>query len=685
MIRIILSTLLFVTSALLCIQQPQVPPFPQASPNGMITPIPGMSDFSMTEAEFNEMLEFLSTLKPEELEELEKVGRGILMEQGIDPDTLQPIPGAQQPGGMPQRPIAPPPVRETPTVPKPEEPKVAAQDVEDVVALVSRLSRRVESLMHKLSAQPRRDTPLKSLVPELAELSISLRLMGNKDLALRLATPESTLLKQALQTLDAVFTAYEERALIPPTPPVRDEEDPYSILGVPYTASEDDIEEAFAVLSDTKSPEVVRAKKVSEGLAGKDLERSIKDARRTFAFIEDAYEKLRDPKMRAHVDRQHAALIDAEKQALERSRSAEQAIAEAFTNAIYSERLLDEGESFFKRYEPTALALKKSMEAEEAARRQEMEQATYITPYPTYGSYDLPSRVGDGGGSSYQDSGSYYPPSSNSFDFGSSEQPQYPSFGESPEERAKGGERGSGAKSSGGEKAEKNGKDEKGEEKGKDKDADKKDAKAPGKPKSGDDKKKKKEKTPPELMDELGKQLKNFDEIVKSPEAAVLLTPLAEYLRKPVTDDIPVDATLNARIDEFSKALDIEKIEKTLQAIDKGIEPLLIKNTKGDKELPKKTRDFYRTKWTPIESGIAQIRVLHKQIDAIITSGDTPVAPERMVAHSGTLTEPQPLGTLQKKLGDSTKLIEKIEKLLFPERFVKPPSDGAPKPPPVIA
>jgi hypothetical protein len=71
---------------------------------------------------------------------------------------------------------------------------------------------------------------------------------------------------------------------------------------------------------------------------------------------------------------------------------------------------------------------------------------------------------------------------------------------------------------------------------------------------------------------------------------------------------------------------------------------------------------------------------LRKQVDVLI-AGDS-IVPERMLAHVGTPTEPQPLGKLAKKLSDSTAVIQKIEKTLFPERYKKTESKDASKPAP---
>ena len=654
---------LIIGTGFLQAQQPGMPPFPQPGQNGMITPIPGMNDFAMTEAEFNEMLEFLSTLKPEELEELEMIGRNILQQQGIDPDTLQPVGApAQRPQPGEQKGVNQP-AKEQPVIQKPEEPKVAPGDLQDVTSLIARLSRHIESLLQKLSAQPRRSTPLRTLAAEMIDLRIDLRIIGNKDLALRLATPESAALKMSLYTLDRELEKFEELALSRPQPARYDDDDPYSILGVPYTADEDEIEEAFAAHEVTKSPAAVRAAESARGVSGKDLERMVKDARRTFAFIEDAYDQLRDPKMRAHVDRQHAALIEAEKQVLERARAAEQSLAEAITQALYSERLSEELQSFFKRYEPTALALKKSMEAEEAARKQEIEQATYITPYPTYGSYDLPTQYGESRGGSY--GGDSYYPSSGGYgsNFGSSQSSGYPSFGDSSDTPQKGK---SADAPPGGGKAQAEKKEKDAEERNKS------DKKETSRDKKSDGDKKKKEKSPPEIMDGLAKELKSFDEAFKKPEATQLIGSLTDYLRKPVVDGAPIDADLNDKIAGLTRELNLEKIRDEFQGLAKSIDALAT----GDKKariisLDKAT--FYAKKWGQLEQGVQQLRGLRKSIDALTAEkqGFSAPVPERIVAHVGTLIEPQPLGTLQKMLIDTDAAILASEKLIFPDRFKK--------------
>lgn len=672
---------------------PAVPPMGVGPGPGAGIGVPGLPpELMMSEQEFNEMMQFLSTLDEKELQELERLGREALKEMGIDPDTLEPIPGAQPPTLA--EPAAPPSLEPMPELPP--RPMLSAETREELAHLLTHLIEQLSILRHKAGIE--NSCGLRSWIQELDGLIYYLRVINVPRHHERLLEKEYKNLLIGLQELDAAITR-EEDFMAAAARPVIMEDDPYEILGVSSRATLEEIEMAYEALAAQKRPEAVRRQRQAEGLTGKDLERAVKEARLSFDIIEDAYEKLSDPKVRAQVDRECSAALE---HVLENEQGVHASMArvlQAFSDAIYSRRLLDEIEKFLKKYAPEELAQKKAMELAEKQRLQEQAEAAKRRPMTSPGGpYERPGRIDKSFGNLPSN---YFPP----LDVGRTPSPTVtPGL---PRDLA--------------------------EKKAEDKKADAK------KPEKKDEKKEKEEaekkkKEEAKLVSEYNDVKKLFDKVAKhfgkiqkvmQVEANHnLLESLPEYLfpsgvkkrRVPIHKRAPkkgpgaveeteqkIEETTGSPAEEEAEEAEIEEIGEApaeapgetpkvvdeslnvkLEALAKQLDlPALLKDLKSIRTKISKMRDdrlkgSTKEAWNKLWKAYGEVpkafatRLSYKRDDQRMPE-------EKVRAHIGTVDEPKILATFYEQVEKVRETMEKINKVMNPEQYKKD-DKSAPKP-----
>ena len=560
-----LICLLLIPAGSICAQTVPMPTAPGQNSQ------PQMSEKELQE--FYEMMEFLSTLDEKELQALEQLGRDVLISMSINPDDPEQLAALFN-----EQPVAQAPVpTTTEQVAEPLEPKaeiVSTETHAKVRDMLTRLIAQLNSLRQKVvHSSP--DNALRTWRTELDDLVFYLTVINKKEHHERLITKEfAQLLKQIRQLADAMNT-HEPLFVIRDTP-AEDFDDPYEILGISSSATEDEIEEAFYAISENKDPEIVKKRLTTEGVSGKDLERAVKEARRSFNIIQDAHEKLIDAKLRAQVDREHSAQITYNQAAHKSSDAALQSIIRALTNSLYNQLLLTNLEAFLKKYEPQELAKKKQMEQSEALRRKEQEAAGRTRAYPSPGGPFEPTVRLSGGGSSNAPGyygGSGYDPYGGYPDYGGYNQQQ---LGGTP------GTSPAAASSKGGPSAKP--KDEK-------KTEDKKEDSGKKGQKAAKGESPKALKNILELFTKVQDDLKKFKEVYNQPQPAVkkLFTDLPSYMHTDITAK-PINAKLNDNIDEFMKNAKLDDLQKHLKSLRKSLE----------KGVSERLRARYLDTWKPL-------------------------------------------------------------------------------------
>lgn len=339
----------------------------------------GMPDISPEDFQkmVEELEQFFNSLSPEERAELEEIGRRELRNMNIDPDTLQAIDPnqptgfdamMQQQGQQPPTPATPPQEEEKPIIPQ--------QGVRTTQEIQRTLGTLIEHL-NFLSAKASSDQAL-SHAPLLA----ANRLVINRLLAYakiinkpqhheRLTTTDTTTLFNSLYDLSHTLKNHEPSIIFLEGIKNDNEEDPYDILNLTEDATAQDIEKAYQRLASKKDPALIEENMRSRGLSEKDIQRSLKDARLGMNLIKQAYEQLKDPKLRAQVDRSRSARQETGRDAQEKSTQAITKVMNGLTRTIDQQNLLNELENFLKKHEPEELAQRKRQEQAEAERKKE--------------------------------------------------------------------------------------------------------------------------------------------------------------------------------------------------------------------------------------------------------------------------------------------------------------------------
>jgi curved DNA-binding protein CbpA len=346
-------------------------------------------ELTMTEEEWNQVFEYLSTLDEKQLKELEEYGRQVLTDvYGLDPDTLQPLPGG------PKNPQQPPPAPQMPPLIEKKEPErpFTTENKNEVRSLIKGLITKSTSLRTKITLLPAYEVPAFTWLNQLNSLIIYLSSLDKNDHYEHLLLPEFSSLLENLKYIYKTLSTYEPLLAIDDiahceTPCTTD--DPYEILGISPRASTHEIEEAFQKLAQVKNPEIVKQKlqdaQKLKRISQKDVSRALKEALLSFSIIQDAYEKLKDPKIRQYIDRERVALQGQTEQTRSNMRQAFTYLDQSLTKAFTQLKILNQIETFLKKYEPQELARKKELLDAQAKRHQEQELLSKLKPSPTPG------------------------------------------------------------------------------------------------------------------------------------------------------------------------------------------------------------------------------------------------------------------------------------------------------------
>ncbi|HVX01204.1 MAG TPA: hypothetical protein VHA52_12340, partial [Candidatus Babeliaceae bacterium] len=294
-------------------------------------PQPPFANLPMiNEGELKEMFDYLSTLSPDELEELNQIGRNMLTQMGINPDTLEPMATAPTPEAQPT-PTAP-------ALPAPPEPTVSYSPYtkEKVQETLDKLIERLQRIRQKNSS-----SESISLTRELDQLIRYLHIINKKRHHERLLEVDFAPLIKALQQLADTLDIYEPLFVIDTFIVESPIDNPYDLLGVSLDATPEQLEAAFARLQTTKNPEAIKRELEPLGIQGAELEQAIKEAQLSFNIITDAYEILKDKKSKQQIDRELQAQLAQHREAAKGSIKALQYIQEALKRAFEEAKIIN--------------------------------------------------------------------------------------------------------------------------------------------------------------------------------------------------------------------------------------------------------------------------------------------------------------------------------------------------------
>lgn len=332
---------------------------------------------SMTEEDLNNILTELSNMSPQELAELEKIGRQYLLDSGIDPDTGRPL--EAKPAPAPEQ--APKPV----DVSKPivEQP-IKIQSVHNVQVVIETSINHINALRQKAHGNKEIARRLTQWADTLSDLVFYLKVIDKPVHIERLATHDFETLFKNLEALSRQLAAYQPHIILPEQSVIKD--DPYTILQVPYNATDQEITQQYQKLKKRHDPKKIAQRLKAQNATQKEIDREKRAAELTFSLIQDAYDQLHDPKTKKLIDDKRFAQPTDQLSAASQQNVTK--VLEAISNSVYTTKLLEQLQDFLKKYEPEQLAQKAAFDEAQTQRQKEQAELAKIQPKLTQGRFE---------------------------------------------------------------------------------------------------------------------------------------------------------------------------------------------------------------------------------------------------------------------------------------------------------
>ncbi len=335
---------------------------------------------SMTEDDFNNILNELSKLSPQELEELEKIGRQVLIESGIDPDTGRPL--EQQPPIADKSSALP----EAPTVDKVPEaaPALKVHNPANVQLIIDSIIENIHNLRQKAQGNEQIARRLSQWAEPLNDLLFYLKIINKKEHLDRLSTQDFDTLFDLLEKLHTQLALHQPHIILPKAKVPED--NPYRILGIHFTASTQEITKRYLDLKKKYDIKEIRKNLKKVGASQKEIDREIHAAKLTLSLIQDAYDQLNDPKTKNLIDKKWSENKD--NALAPSSQSSLTSVIEAISTSVYQHTILDQLQNFLKKYEPEELTKKNAAQAAQEQRKKDLAEFAKVRPTITTTEYD---------------------------------------------------------------------------------------------------------------------------------------------------------------------------------------------------------------------------------------------------------------------------------------------------------
>ncbi len=379
-----------------------------------------------------------SQMNEEEKRALEEETAKFWQDLGVDPSMVPSL--EEQFGSLDEAPSQEAQETKEETVPQEASPTVALPEKEqekssrttqEIASLLQRLIPNLNALRQKVAHNAPGSAPLEAWREALNTSIYFLTVMNKPEHHERLTNKEFAELITTLSSLDAALTLHTPH--LASHVPYNAEQSPYEVLRILPTAPQKEIDATIEQYRHDRAPATLRAQLATQGLSEKEIAAEIKQAKLTLATLEEAYEKISDPKIRAQTDRHLATLAKESQSVTQTTRRAVTAIAGALSEAVYKQQLLKNLEDFMRAYEPVQLKQRQDMLKAEAQRKKEREAAQKLQPSATPGSLETYYSSAPGAGGGHE--GNYYPPYYPQY-YG---EPEAPSYGqqEQPQDESK--------------------------------------------------------------------------------------------------------------------------------------------------------------------------------------------------------------------------------------------------------
>ncbi len=348
--------------------------------------------FNISEEEMNQIVEALNDLTPDQLKELEELGRATeerMRQQNLDPNNptdwmkFMEKEGLMQPQAAPpkpqpqkkrphkqrqQRPRPQPQRTKPPVAPKPL--PIAVTSKADTKVMIEELISHLESLKQKASTRSAISRQLGAIKDQVDQLDLYLYLVRTPDIIALLSSKDFEKLHTTLEDLHKSFMSLEPSISARERSSVINTDDPYEVLDLPYSATQEDIEARYADLASERSPAAIEAQLILEDCDNKVCNRIVKSAARTFNLIQRSYDQLKNPETRKEVDSTLTDKITQETEKEQTSMRAFNQLFSALSSALTSGRVVTELQHLLEKYKPQELA--------QAQEQQQREKEAFV-------------------------------------------------------------------------------------------------------------------------------------------------------------------------------------------------------------------------------------------------------------------------------------------------------------------
>lgn len=326
----VLTTLLFFSA------------FPAQGPS---KPPAGQFPMDMSEDEIKMFTEFIESLDQETLDALNAIGEEIIKEAdelGIDPfDYIQLQAQAQQ--EFEEKSAKDKSEKAKPSQPVTQQTTAEAQTAQELFKGIAKV---IPEIIQKAASDINLSNDILPFKYRLDDLVYYCTRLADEKMLKYLSDPTFKELIESARTLYKALTTLNDQFIVSEFN--LEGENPYEILGIAQSASQDDIVAAYDKLLKIIDPDTLELQLIKNGKSDDEIKKEVQSAHKRLESVNNAYEVLRS--------KEEASFL------LNK-------ILDAVSEAVDSKKLLEQAAKLMQLHEPEALKLKKEQEKIEAEAR----------------------------------------------------------------------------------------------------------------------------------------------------------------------------------------------------------------------------------------------------------------------------------------------------------------------------
>lgn len=373
--------------------------------------------------QIQQLVEEIEKNDPELYKQLQEEGRKILREQGIDPDTLEPISHdvpELQPDRTQERSEEAPSSSDKPEIQeKPQQQVAQVRGQSELKEILAGLSHALKGVRLKAQVNHSLARVLERFKKELDDLLYFLPVLQQQHILKHLGTEEFTELYRLLKSFSKNAIMLEIKLTVEDVYN-QEQESPYQVLGLRPGSSIELIKNTFNKRMDELDPKKLKANKSYEQMTKAQQELVLNTNELQRISLQEAFEALSNAKTKKRLDAEHELSLE---QGFNSSISKEllRELSQLLTEYFYQDNILATIKNVLNKYEPEAVQKRESMElalkSEEERKSTAKKRTQGVSPRTVSKGgvyYQQPSSHYGGGYSSPYSSYDYQSPSYNS-------------------------------------------------------------------------------------------------------------------------------------------------------------------------------------------------------------------------------------------------------------------------------